>query len=68
MKMRIFSTEIEGSGWPLVFWVFVFFKFFKTFPRPFHNDFGQGGGGSFFDFKGKIIFGDPPLPRTPTPP
>ena len=67
MKMRIFSTEIEGSGWPLVFWVFVFSSFSRLFRDLFHNDFGQGGG-SFFDFKGKTIFGDPPLPRTPTPP
>ena len=28
--------------------------------------FGQGGV-AFFNFKGKIVFGDPPLPQTPTP-
>ena len=45
----------------------VFQVFSRLFRDLFHNDFGQGGGGSFFDFKSKIIFGDPPLPRTPTP-
>ena len=67
MKMRIFSTEIEGSGWPLVFWVFVFFKFFQDFSATFFIMILVRGGGVIFDFKGKIIFGDPPLPRTPTP-
>ena len=35
-----------------------------TFSQP---SFGQGGV-VFFNFKGKIVFGDPPLPQTPTPP
>ena len=46
MKMRIFSTEIEGSGWPLVFWVFVFFKFFQDFSATFFiMILSEGGGG-----------------------
>ena len=34
-----------------------------TFSQP---SFGQGGV-VFFNFTGKIVFGDPPLPQTPTP-
>ena len=35
-------------------------------PRPFHS-LVLVKGGSIFQFKGKIVFGDPPLPQTPTP-
>ena len=41
LKMLFFSTEIDGSGWPLVFWIFdqtepspvseISIKFFKVF-------------------------------------
>ena len=59
----------------------MFFKVFQCFsgflslssdegppPRPFHSLILVKGGLAFFNFKGKIVFGDPPLPQTPTPP
>ena len=52
MKMRIFSTEIEGSGWPLVFWVFVFFKFL----RPQSLAWFSISTSSFVKWKSFILF------------
>ena len=46
---------------------FCVFQVFQDFSATFFIMILVRGGGSFFDFKGKIIFGDPPLPRTPTP-
>ena len=30
--MRFFNTEIDGSGWALVFWIFS--RFFQGFSKP----------------------------------
>ena len=48
---------------------FCVFQVFQDFSATFFiMILVRGGGGSFFDFKGKIIFGDAPLASNSDPP